>query len=439
LFFKPFQAHGARLVSVIVSRVDELNALNARKPLWPVASLCLLTGLNLFDYLDRKLLDGVLPLLRKDLGLTYEQGGRLTTAFMLGYFLTSPIFGYLGDRVPRRWLVAAGVFVWSLGTLFSGHANLFGTLLCFRVMVGLGEASFGTISPGWIADLFPALKRNNAITVFYLAIPVGAALGYLIGGYIGVHYGWRTAFYFAGYPGLLFAATMFLLREPPRGASETKPVDDAQATLGWRAYLELRKFPVYVLVVLGYTAQTFAMGGFSTWAPTFFHESHQMPLDKADFFFGSSLAVTGLLATLGGGFLATRWQRRTGTGYAWVLALSAIAAVPFAYGAFAVAEAGLSKALMVVAMFLLFLSTGPVNTLIVETVPVRMRATSMAASIFMIHMFGDLWSPQILGAMADRFGGLREPCLWALPGALAVSAIFWCALVAYVRRRAVAA
>lgn len=419
-----------------MSRIDELNAINARKPLWPVASLCLLTGLNLFDYLDRKLLDGVMPLLRKDLGLTYEQGGTLTTAFMLGYFLTSPIFGYLGDRVPRRWLVAAGVFVWSLGTLLSGHGHIFSSLLCFRVMVGLGEASFGTISPGWIADLFPAQKRNNAITIFYLAIPVGAALGYVLGGFIGVRYGWRSAFYFAGYPGLLFAATMFLLREPPRGASEEKPADDAQTSLGWRAFLELRKFPTYVLVVLGYTAQTFAMGGFSSWAPTFFHEAHQMPLEKADFFFGASLAATGLLATLGGGFAATRWQRRTGTGYAWVLGLSALLAAPFAFGAFAVAEAGVSKLLMVAAMFLLFLSTGPVNTLIIETVPVRMRATSMAASIFMIHMFGDLWSPQIIGRLADRAGNLREPCLWVLPGALVVSAIFWCWLIAVAKRRA---
>lgn len=418
---------------------SKLSALNERKPLWPVGSLVLLTGLNLFDYLDRKLLDGVMPLLRKDLGLTYEQGGMLTTAFMLGYFLTSPIFGYLGDRVPRRWLVAAGVFVWSLGTLLTGHGDVFGAMICFRVMVGLGEASFGTISPGWIADLFPAGKRNNAITIFYLAIPIGAALGYVLGGYIGVHYGWRYAFYFAGYPGLLLAATMFLLREPARGASETKPIENPGAAPGWRAFFELRKFPTYVLVVLGYTAQTFAMGGFSSWAPTFFHEAHQMPLEKADFFFGASLAATGLLATLGGGFAATRWQQRTGTGYAWVLAVSAVCAAPFAYGAFAVADATTSKILMVGAMFMLFLSTGPVNTLIIETVPVRMRATSMAASIFMIHMFGDLWSPQIIGRLADGAGNLREPCLWVLPGALVVSAFFWCWLVTVTKRTRAAA
>ena len=411
------------------------SGVNDRKPLWPVGSLAILTSLNLLDYLDRKLLDGVLPLLRKDLGLNYEQGGTLTTAFMLGYFVTAPIFGYLGDRVPRRWLVAAGVFVWSLGTLLSGHGNLYVSMLCFRVMVGLGEASFGTISPGWIADLFPSGKRNNAITIFYLAIPVGAALGYVLGGWIGVRYGWRAAFFFAGYPGLLLAAAMFLLREPKRGASESAALVEAhRAAGGWRAYLELRKYPTYLLVVAGYTAQTFAMGAFSTWGPTFFHESHRMPLEAADFFFGASLAATGLIATLAGGFAATRWQQRTGCGYAWTLGLSAVLAAPLAFATFAVDDMFVSKLLLIVTMLMLFLSTGPVNTLIIETVPVTMRATSMAASIFAIHMFGDLWSPKLVGRLADQWGDLRRAVLWMLPAALVVSAIFWCWLVAWTKR-----
>ena len=153
------------------------------KPLWPVATLVALTGLNLLDYLDRQLLAAVLPALQSELRLHDEQAGTIATAFMLGYFLTAPIFGWLGDRLSRTWLIAGGVFVWSLGTLLSGHAGVYVSLLLFRVLVGFGEASFGTISPGWIADLFPPLRRNNAITIFYFAIPVGSALGYLVGGY----------------------------------------------------------------------------------------------------------------------------------------------------------------------------------------------------------------------------------------------------------------
>lgn len=397
----------------------------------------MLTGLNLLDYLDRQLLAAVLPPLQQELGLRDEQAGTIGTAFMLGYFLTSPIFGYLGDRWPRRWLIAAGVFVWSLGTLLSGHAHGFAMLILFRVLVGFGEASFGTISPGWIADLFSPARRNNAISWFYLAIPVGSALGYILGGRIAAHHGWRAAFLFAGYPGLLLAFLLFLLREPARGATE--PADKTDATgampVGWRVYLDLLTFPRYVLVILGYVAQTFAMGGFSFWAPTFLVRVHHMGLAAAGGFFGQALVITGLVATLGGGYLATMWQRKTGTGYAWVLALSSLGTAPAAFAAFTLHDLGQAKAALAVSMFLLFLCTGPVNTLILETVPVRMRASAVAASIFSIHMFGDLWSPKFIGYLSDRWGDLQRACLWALPGALVVSAAFWCWLVATERRK----
>lgn len=409
---------------------SKLSALNDRKPHWPIGSLVILTGLNLMDYLDRQLLAAVLTPIKDELKLSDEQLGTIQSAFMWGYFLTSPIFGYLGDRMPRRWLVAAGVFVWSLGTLMSGHVSALGALIFFRVLVGFGEASFGTISPGWIADLFPAGKRNTMISIFYLAIPVGSALGYMIGGAIAAKYGWRSAFLWAGYPGLLLAFLLFILREPPRGASESvaAPVADATAA-GWGAYLALFKFPRYLLTILGYIAQTFAMGAFALWAPTFLHRVHHMGVDEAGLFFGGALVVTGLTATLVGGLAATWWQRRTGRGYAGLLALSSILTGPVAFAAFAIPDLGLSKVALAVAMFFLFLSTGPVNTLILETVPVAMRASAMAASIFAIHMFGDLWSPRLVGYLSDQWGDLQRACLWVLPGAFVVSAFFWCWLV----------
>lgn len=416
-----------------------MSRLNDKKPLWPIGSLVVLTGLNLLDYLDRQLLAAVLTPIKAELGLSDEQLGTLQSAFMWGYFLTSPIFGYLGDRVPRRWLVAAGVFVWSLGTLMTGHVSALGALIFFRVLVGFGEASFGTISPGWIADLFPPARRNTFISIFYLAIPVGSALGYILGGLIAAHHGWRAAFLWAGYPGLLLAFILFLLREPPRGASEEPGAAAPGAgSTGWRAFLALGKFPRYLLVVAGYTAQTFAMGGFALWAPTFLHRVHHMEVAAASTFFGGALVLTGLVATLAGGLAATAWQRRTGNGYAWVLALSALAAGPTAFAAFMIPDLGLAKVALAAAMFFLFLTTGPVNTLILETVPVTMRATAMAGSIFAIHMFGDLWSPRIVGHLSDRWGDLQRACLWVLPGALFVSAAFWCWLVIWTRRTSAA-
>jgi MFS family permease len=398
-----------------------------------VLSLVVLTGLNLVDYLDRQLLAAVLPALQAELKFGDEQAGTIATAFMLGYFLTAPIFGYLGDRMPRSWLIAAGVFVWSLGTLLSGHTGALGALIFFRVLVGFGEASFGTISPGWVADLFPAAKRNNAISIFYLAIPIGSALGYILGGFMAARYGWRSAFLWAGYPGLVLALLLLLLPEPPRGATEEKVGHSSQPE-GWRVYLDLLGFRGYVLVVAGYVAQTFAMGGFAFWAPTFLHRVHGMDVEAAGKFFGLSLVATGLVATLAGGYAATAWQRRTGHGYAWVLALSSLAAAPAAFAAFALGDLALAKLALIVAMAMLFLATGPVNTLILETVPPAMRACAMAGSIFAIHMFGDLWSPKLVGYLSDRWGNLQQAALWVLPVSLLVSALFWGWLVLYSRR-----
>jgi MFS transporter, Spinster family, sphingosine-1-phosphate transporter len=414
--------HSAFSLFKRVSRRLAPAHVNEKKPLWPVASLIVLTGLNLLDYLDRQLLAAVLTPIKNELHLKDEQLGTLQSAFMWGYFLTSPIFGYLGDRVPRRWLVSAGVFVWSLGTLMSGHVSLLGSLIFFRVLVGFGEASFGTISPGWIADLFPPAKRNNAISIFYLAIPVGSALGYMIGGAIAVHHGWRAAFLWAGYPGLFLAFLLFLLREPQRGAADVAGPIVAAKQRGWRSFLELFRFPRYLLVIAGYVAQTFAMGGFALWAPTFLHRVHHMAVDEAGIFFGGSLVVTGLI------------QRRNGCGYAGVLALSSLLAAPTAFAAFMLPDLAASKLALAAAMFFLFLSTGPVNTLILETVPVSMRATAMAGSIFAIHMFGDLWSPRIVGYLSDQWGDLQRACLWVLPGALIVCAFFWFWLLFWTRK-----
>ena len=398
-------------------------------------SLVALTGLNLLDYLDRQILAAVLTPVKEELHLSDEQLGTIATAFMLGYFLTSPIFGYLGDRLGRKGLIAAGVFVWSLGTVLSGRATTFVSLLCFRSLVGFGEASFGTISPAWIADLFPARQRNNALSVFYLAIPVGSALGYILGAVLAARYGWRFAFLWAGAPGLFLALGLLFLREPKRGASDRDAVHAPGPALGGvRVYLRLLELPAYLLVLAGYVAQTFAMGGFAFWAPTFLHRIHGMDLESAGTFFGGALVLTGLSATLLGGYCATVWQRRTGTGYAWVLALSALAAVPVAFAAFMLSDLTAAKAALAAAMFLLFLTTGPVNTLIIETVPVTMRASAMAASIFAIHLFGDLWSAKFVGGLSDRLGDLRQAVLWVLPGALIVSALFWLMLVAHTRR-----
>ena len=410
-----------------------MNAAVVRQPLAPSWILFILTSLNLLNYLDRYVLSAVLTPLQKELGINDGQAGRLVTAFMIGYFITSPVFGWLGDRCSRKWLIAAGIFVWSVGTILTGFAATFAMMIGFRVLVGLGEASYATISPSLISDSFVPAKRNNALTIFYVAIPVGAALGTIIGGIIAAHWGWRHAFIWAGMPGLFLALVLLPFADPQRGQAEGQTAAAGKRPTV-RDILNLVRIPDYVLVVLGYTAYTFALGAFGHWGPSFLHRAHGVAVDRAGEFFGAVLVVAGLVGTLIGGFAATAWQKRNPAGYAWTLGLSVLLAVPLCFGAFLVESTLLSMVCLAGAMFFLFLSTGPVNTLILETAPVNLRASAMAVSIFTIHLFGDMWSPEIVGRLADSFGGNLQKAVLILPFALLVAGALWLALALKTRR-----
>ena len=403
-----------------------------RKQLTPFWILFILTGLNLLNYLDRSILNAVRTPLATEFHIGYGDSGRTVTAFMVGYFVTSPFFGYLGDRLARKWLIAVGIFVWSLGTLLTGFATGLSVLLFYRVLVGLGEASYATISPSLISDAFPPLKRNNALTIFYVAIPVGSALGYILGGEIAAHRTWRDAFIWAGIPGLLLAVVLLPFDEPRRGQAELGATESVAKPTP-RDYLILLKNPDYQLVVWGYVAYTFALGAFAFWGPTFLETVHHLSNQHAADFFGAVLVLTGLVGTLLGGFAATAWRKRNPAGYAWMLAGSILLAVPVSLAAFLCSNRVATMALLAGAMLLLFLSTGPVNTLILETVPMNLRASAMALSIFMIHLFGDMWSPELVGRLADAWNRDLSKAVLILPVALLLGGILW--LILAVRTR----
>jgi MFS family permease len=392
-------------------------------------TLSILTGLNLFNYIDRYVLSAVLPSLQAEMHINDGDAGRLVTAFMIGYFLTSPLFGYLGDRSSRKGLIAAGIFVWSIGTVLSGLAGMFSLLIFYRVLVGVGEASYATISPSLISDLYGPDRRNNALTVFYAAIPVGAALGNILGGLISAAYGWRYAFILAGAPGLALSLLLLPFDEPRRGAADDAPPGKAPRARDLFRLLAIRR---YLLVVAGYIAYTFALGAFALWGPTFLYRVHGIPEESAATFFGAVLVIAGILGTFLGGFTASAWRRHNRQAYAWVLGLSVSAALPVTLAALLVNGTILSQIFLACSMFLLFLSTGPVNTLIIETVPVNQRAGAMALSIFLIHLFGDVWSPEIVGRLSDYWGSLQKAVL-ILPVALLLCAVLWLALALWDR------
>jgi MFS family permease len=385
----------------------------------PYAILGLLSALNLVNYLDRFLVAAVGPKLQEELGLADVEFGFVVNAFMFGYFATSPIFGWLGDRRPRRGLIALGVATWSLATAASGLARTFGAMLATRVAVGVGEASYATLAPTIIDDLAKPAVKSRWLGVFYVAIPVGSALGYLLGGQLEHAFGWRSAFFIAGGPGLLLAGLVLVIREPERA-----PRDPGDETSQKEAWQKLGKIPLYRSAVLGYVAQTFALGGFAAWAPQYLSRHLGMDLQTADFWFGLVLVVAGLLATFIGAELGDRLrgQDRVRTNLR-LCALSTLVAVPFALFSLLSAKPLGFFVAIAVAEFALFLSTSPINLVILQAVPKELRASAMAVSIFAIHLFGDMVSPPLVGAISDR-SSLKTAML-ILPVALAVAAFSW--------------
>ncbi len=404
------------------------------RTLTPTQTLVILTGLNLFNYFDRYVLSAVLPSLQKDMNLDDGKAGQLATVFMLGYFVTSPFFGWLGDRASRKWLIAGGILIWSAATIMTGFAGSLAILLFWRAMVGVGEASYATVSPAWLSDVYPAEKRNNALTIFYTAIPIGAALGSIIGGLIAASWGWRHAFIWAGAPGLLLALLLLPFKEPAR----TGTGDGSHKLPGFKDVLALFKRRDYNLSVWGYTAYTFALGAMAHWGPSFLHRAHGMEVKKAAEFFGYVLVGAGLIGTMLGGLTATVWQKRSRSGYAGTLALSMLFGAPAAWVAFTAASQTTSMTALAVAMFCCFLGTGPINTLILESAPTALRASAMAGSIFIIHLFGDLWSPSIVGLLSDHWANLSKALL-ILPAVLLMAGLLWGALAWLQHRKPITA
>jgi MFS family permease len=369
-------------------------------------ALVLLTIVNLLNYIDRYVVPAVFESLkRSDLHPTDAQLGWLMSGFLLVYTLAAPVFGRLGDTGRRPRALAAGVALWSAATALGGVAWSYLSLLAARAMVGVGEAAYGTIGPSLLADHFPPRSRGRALAVFFTAIPVGAALGFMIGGFVDHHWGWRRAFFVAGIPGLLLAALVARLHEPPRGASDAGAGDAPPTPPPWavRPALEaLWANRPYRLTVLGYAAYTFALGGIATWMAPFLERVRGLPGDVATVRFGGIVVLTGLVGTFAGGWLGDALLARTRQAYLWLSGIATLLAAPLFYLALASTVPAVYWSAMVGAELLMFCSTGPINTVIVNVVPTGIRASAMALSVFAIHAFGDVPSPALVGAISDR-------------------------------------
>lgn len=360
-------------------------------------ALVLLTALNFVNYTDRYILPGVQEQVKHQFHVSDAALGSLTFWFFLTYMCAAPLTGWLGDRLPRKPLIVICALLISAVNLLTGLVHTFGSLMLRHAVLGIGEASFGIYAPALLADFYPEEDRNRILTLFYTAIPVGAALGYLVAAVVGSRFGWRMPFYVSAVPGFLIAALIYwLMREPPRGASDAPRPSHMPAT----HILSLVRNAPYLYAVLGMAMTTFSLGGISAWMPSFLARTGFSP-DKVGLALGGITAGAGLGGTAIGGWLAQRWLRRNHRALYLVSAWSALATVPFGVLCFFGPRASLLPALGV-GMFLIFIGTGPLNAAIVNAVPAPIRASAIAMELFLIHALGDTPSPWLIGVVSDR-------------------------------------
>jgi MFS family permease len=364
--------------------------------------------MNLLDYTDRWVLPAVLPQIRADLKFDNVQAGWLTGLFLISYSLISPVMGYFGDRVRRTRLLALGVGIWSVATVGSGLAQSYDQLRLARALLGIGEGTYGVIAPTILADLFSREVRSRVMSWFYLAMPLGGALGMGLGGWIGKEYGWHSAFFVVGAPGLLAALAVLWLPEPVRGLSEGVSAEKlaAHERIGASRedYIDLMVNSSYTYSVLGMAFYTFAIGGIAHWMPTFLIDTKGIGQVRATTLLGLTTLTAAVTGMSIGGVLADRLSKISPRALFLVPGVAMLASVPFALLAIYAKSEPLIFAGVFFAEMLMFVNTGPCNAVIANVVMPNMRASAFAVTLFAIHFLGDIWSPSLMGWVSETFG-----------------------------------
>ena len=383
--------------------------------------MIVLTTINFLNYIDQRLLSAVLEKIKLEWTLSDAQTGLLGSVFVIVYTLTAPI-GYFGDRMRRKNLIAGGVMLWSLATVAAAFARNYHELLIARALLGVGEACYATIAPSIIADLYSKELRSRKLAYFYLATPVGSALGYILGGYVGQYYGWRAVFLVGGLPGLLFAALAFFIVEPRRGQHDDEVLQPPGLSL-LATVKRLLRTPAWRINTIGLALMTFTIGGLALWMPAYLERVHGMTSGDAGTIFGGITVVAGVIGTLVGGRLGDRMQIRSPGGYFRLSGIGLLCSSPFIVLMTALDSLPAIFAVVFIAELFLFLNTGPLNAALIGCVPVQMRGAAFALNVLCIHAFGDALSNVLLGVVSDAATPVLGSASAGLSLAIAVTAI----------------
>ncbi|MDR1684238.1 MAG: MFS transporter [Elusimicrobiota bacterium] len=375
----------------------------------------LLAAINLLNYIDRQILFAVFPLIKIDLHLTDTQLGFLGSAFMIVYMLAAPVIGYFADRTPRQIWIASTAFLWSAATMLTGLVKNYGQMIFARGLIGVGEAGFTSVSPSFAAEQFPVKARAKVLSLFALALPLGSALGYLLGAGLGHRFGWRTAFYIVGLPGVILAAVaLFALKDKRMAAPKEQRPKAVE-------YLKLLKNKPFLFTCLSQAMGTFTLGGLAAWMPTYLHRYFDFNVAQAGAVFGGLTIIAGAAGTFLGGLIADRLFIKTNKAYFLTAAASFILALPFAFAALFATGKAAALILLGFAIMFVFLQTGPMNAAVVQVTYLKIRSMAFALNIFIIHALGDALSPAFIGRASDIYGlktAVFTAVLFIIPAAL---------------------
>jgi sugar phosphate permease len=375
-------------------------------------ALAVLFLVNLFNYVDRQIMSGVLPLVQDDLLLSDTALGALASAFTILYLVGSIPLGVLGDRVSRNRLIAVGVAVWGAATFLSGVARSYGQLFFTRALVGIGEASYGPTATAMVSDLFPKSRRGLVNGLFNAAIPLGGAIGVIVGGVMGSHFGWRAAFLLVGVPSLVLAGLAWRLGDPPRGGQDILAADGPSAADGTlpaatappilMGIVRLLRTPTFLMVCAVGMLVAFAIGAFNHWLPLYLHRVKRLSIPEASFWFGLLSASGGFLGVVVGGFVGDALTRRTPAGHLLTIATGFIVSAPLGLVVLLNQNRSVFLPALFGAVFFLLLYVGSVNAVIHNVVEPGLRATALAIFVFLINVGGAAVSPFVVGLISDR-------------------------------------
>lgn len=369
-------------------------------------ALSLIVVVSVVNFLDRQILSILLEPIRNEFGLTDTQIGLLSGfAFSLFYSIFSIPLARFADRHSRTLLISCVVALWSIMTAMCGLAIGFYTLLLARICVGINEAGSSPASQSLIADYFPPRERGTAMGVYSSGIYFGIMLGFLLGGWINDHLGWRMAFVVVGLPGVLVALLFWLtVKEPVRGQSEQLVDEGELPKLAdvFRTIWHKKSFR-YMPFAMGFSA--FVVYCNLIWAPSFFIRTHDMSVSQVGMWLALTSGLFGMIGCYAGGYLSDRVVARTGDAryYMWIPAIATLLALPLLVGVYLSPEPTTAFWIFAPAWFLGNIWIGPTFATVQGISPLRMRATSLAILVLVNNIIGLGLGPLVVGVLSDLY------------------------------------